>query len=90
MGKMTNNYSCGDGFDIDEDKAFEFATKAAEASDELGMYYLGLCYDQGIGVKKGGVSALKWYERCNDVYADSANNNSGLIYSWWSWCEEGF
>ena len=81
MGKMAYNFRRGvGGFEVDEDKAFDFATKSAKEDDGCGMFQLAYCYDGGIGVDKDWVKALKWYERCADEYDDSANNNSGNIY----------
>ena len=81
MGEMANNFRRGEGgFGVDEDKAFDFATKSAKENDENGMFQLAYCYHVGIGVDEDYVAALKWYERCDDEYVSAANNNSGTIY----------
>ena len=63
MGEMAWRYFYGqDGETKDDDKAFDFATKAAKEGDGLGMFILGNCYCYGIGVADDQVAAVRWYE----------------------------
>ena len=51
------------GFKTDHKKAFEYFKKAALLSDKEGMYELGCCYHQGIGVKKNIAESLIWLNK---------------------------
>ena len=80
MGVMAHNYVLGEGgFGIDNAKAFEWATKAANAGDKNGQFMLGYCYKNGYGVPINYATAWTWYERCEDV-DPMASNNIGVIY----------
>jgi len=80
MGVMADNYALGrGGFGIDKAKAFEWATKAANAGDKNGIFMLGYCYTHGYGVPINYATALTWYKRCEDVDSN-ASNNIGAIY----------
>ena len=84
MGVMARNYSLGEGgFNVDKDKAFDFATKAAYAGDSSGQFNLAYCYHKGIGVQQDNAASLTWYQRCVDkgYYLALANNNMGRIYN---------
>ena len=81
MSKMSKNFMLGKGgFAVNKNKAFEFATKSADAGDNDGQFQLALCYKEGVGVPKNWAVALTWYERCKDKNPKAANNNMGIIY----------
>ena len=83
MGKMAMNYGLGEGgFNVDKDKAFEFATKAANAGDKGGQFQLARCYHLVIGVQQDNAAALTWYQRCIEKGCGlgAVNNNMGNIY----------
>ena len=83
MGKMAMNYGLGEGgFNVDKDKAFEFATKAANAGDKGGQFQLARCYHLVIGVQQDNAAALTWYQRCIEKGCGlgAVNNNMGKIY----------
>ncbi len=42
-------------------EAFNLFKRAVEKGDEASAYYLGLCYDEGIGVKPDKDMAVDWY-----------------------------
>ena len=44
-------YKCGKGVEKDDAQAYEWYRKSAEAGDEWGMGFLGLCYEHGTGVE---------------------------------------
>ena len=78
MGEMAKNFRFGkNGYVKDAAKAFKWATKAANANDKKGQYELGYCYDEGIGVARDHVAALKWYELAGDA---KSFNSMGHIY----------
>ena len=81
MGEMAYNFREGEGgVEVNYDKAFDFATKAAKENDEWGIFQLGCCYSFGVGVVKNWVEALEWFKRCDDEYYNIANHCSGNIY----------
>lgn len=47
----------------DYDDAFIWFEKAANAGDMYGMYWLGLLYQEGKGIKKDFDEAIKWYKK---------------------------
>ena len=81
MAKMAENYLVGmGGFVKDYAKGFELATRAAIAGDELGIYILGRCYQEGCGVEKDFAAALNWFERCKDKYPAKSSTKIGELY----------
>ena len=82
MGKMAHDYYFGKGgFEKDDAKAFDFATRAAKEGDGDGMYILGGCYSNGQGVAVDKVAALKWYEEAAKKGKGHGMYFSGLFYS---------
>ena len=43
--------------------AFAYFTQAAEAGDITGQYWLGYCYEHGIGTAKDMTQAVRWYQK---------------------------
>ena len=62
-------------------KAFEFATRAAEAGDAGGQLVLGKCYYRGWGTRIDWALALARFQLCEDDYAAESYKNRGTIYS---------
>lgn len=56
-------YGQGSGVDVDHDKEFYWASKAANSGYPYGMYYLGMCYHNGKGTTKDAYEAVKWFEK---------------------------
>lgn len=56
-------------------KAYQLMKTAAEADNKFGMFYLGMCYEHGIGVNKDKSEAKKWYTK---VCGRKANNKDAL------------
>ena len=82
MGIMAQRYYRGTGgVEEDNDKAFAFATRAAEGGDALGMFVLGECNEEGYGVAVDKVAGLKWYEESAKKGNIDAMNSSGQCYS---------
>jgi hypothetical protein len=55
----------------DEAKAYAWLKRAADHRDVYACYYLGLLYEEGIGVKRDTAQAQAWY-----VKAGKTNYNS--------------
>ena len=53
-------YYYGKGVDKDENQAFYWYQKSAEAGDPSAMYMLVTCYEEGIGCEKDGNQASYW------------------------------
>jgi len=51
---------------------FKYAQNAAENSEPLGQYYLGLCYSNGIGVEKNPSEAIAWLGKASGIKAAEA------------------
>ena len=49
---------------------FKYAQNAAEKSDPLGHYYLGLCYTKGIGVEIDSAKAMAALENASGAHKD--------------------
>lgn len=60
---LGERYLNGDIVDKDEYKAFELFEKAANLSNTIGLYKLGLCYKEGIGTLPDNTKALQLFER---------------------------
>ena len=68
------------GKEQDDDKTAEFAKKAAEAGNVDGQFWLGYCYDQGIGVEQSSEQAVVWYTKAAERGHAEAQNNLGVCY----------
>lgn len=53
-------------------EAFDYFSKAAKAGDVDGLFYLGLCHEKGIGVKKDMTTAKSWYQKAANKGSDKA------------------
>ena len=51
---------------------FKYAQNAAEKSDPLGQYYLGLCYTKGIGVEIDSAKAMAALENASGANKDAS------------------
>jgi TPR repeat protein len=88
MGIMAYRYFFGeDGGELNNEKAFEFATKAAYEGDGFGMHILGLCYQYGKSVDEDSILALQWHEKSAAKGESSASYHSGRLYANGYGCE---
>ena len=45
------------------DLALKYCTPAAEQGDPEAQYYLGVMYDNGLGIKQDFFKAFEWYQK---------------------------
>jgi len=58
-------YYKGECVEQDYSEAAKWLSKAAEAGDKDGMYYLGKAYENGNGAERDQDKAREWYERAS-------------------------
>ena len=76
LGKMYGN---GLGTDKDDEKAFQWYKKGAEAGDAEAMYRTGACYYSGYGVAEDEDEAVKWCKKgAENGNADAMNMLGGF------------
>lgn len=56
----------------DENRAAEYAMKAAKAGIPVGMYDLAVCYDDGLGISRDPYAACHWYKEYLNYFPDNA------------------
>ena len=56
------NFS-GSGTPLNINKAFDYFYKASSQDSPTAQYYLGICYEFGLGTTEDKSQAFKWYER---------------------------
>ena len=54
-------------YGVDKEKSFLWFLKAARREDRVAMYYLGLCYQFGIGAERDSKLAGKWIKKSADL-----------------------
>lgn len=60
--------------------AFKYLSSAADNGNAEGMYYLGVCYDNGMGTPKNHDKALEYYERAAQLGDTNAQAQVGYTY----------
>jgi TPR repeat protein len=55
--------------------------RAADASDPVAFFNIGLAYEKGYGVAKDGDEAIKWYKRAADKGDVISEFKLGLVYA---------
>ena len=65
-------YVNGQGVEQNEQKAFEWFSKAATQGDVGSQYSLGIMYDNGYGTAKNTVLAKEWYLKAANNGNDQA------------------
>mmetsp|Transcript_29409 Transcript_29409/g.65845 ORF Transcript_29409/g.65845 Transcript_29409/m.65845 type:complete len:338 (-) Transcript_29409:243-1256(-) len=80
QAKMAENCYYGDCVEADYQRAFEWATKAAEAGNTEGQFWLGYAYRHGVGAQKDWAVAVKWYELAAEQGGSTAMANLGILY----------
>jgi TPR repeat protein len=53
----------------------------ASEGNSSAQYFLGLAYDDGLGVERSAESAIRWYEKAAGAGESSAMVNLGVMYS---------
>lgn len=76
-GKLVGN---GSFERVDYEEAFYWAKLSASQYYGLGMYILGSCYEEGIGVDKNITKAICWYQKAADKNISLAQLDLGIIY----------
>ncbi|KAF0468085.1 NACHT domain-containing protein [Gigaspora margarita] len=67
-------------FEKDEYKAFVYYQKLADMNDVSGIYNVGYCYQNGIGVKKDEQKAFVYYQKSADMGDANGMCNVGYCY----------
>ena len=73
-------YRAGYGTEEDDDKCFEFETKAAEQGNGLAMHGLGICYKIGQGCEKNDTKSFEWHEKSAQLGDSHAMYWCGVSY----------
>lgn len=68
------------GLDQNDEKAFQWYTKAAEKGESVAMYCLGQMYEEGEGVAKDFLKSMAWYSR-----AAEAGHITGMVKLGWAY-----
>jgi len=61
-------------------KAFEYAKIAADVGEAEGEYFVGYCFEAGLGVSKDEAEALKWYTKAQKKGNGDAMWKLGTFY----------
>src|SRR5258708_37229843 len=64
----------------DRKKAFEYWNRAAHLGHVLAQFYLGTCYDRGIGTSRNLKLAKKWYEKTARLGVMGGQFNLAFMY----------
>jgi len=73
-------YAFGDGVDKDQEKAFKYFKRSAEAGFAPAQYQLGVAYANGEGTEQDEQQALRWYKQAAVRGHTLAQRNLGLMY----------
>jgi hypothetical protein len=74
-------YETGDGVSIDNKKAVDYYTLAADQGYDQAQCNLGLCYEKGRGVKRKLTKAV-------ELYSQAADKGHHIAQSKLGWCYE--
>ena len=74
------NYYYGRNGVKDYTKAVSYFRIAATQGHAAAQSYLGLCYDDGLGVDRNYVEAVKWYRKAAEQGDSNAQNHLGNCY----------
>ena len=61
-------------------EALKWLMVSAEQDNSSGQYYLGVMYDNGIGIDENNEEAAKWYQLSAEQGDSDAQNNLGAMY----------
>ncbi|WP_043646065.1 tetratricopeptide repeat protein [Fundidesulfovibrio putealis] len=74
----------------DYEKAFGMYKVSAEQGNVSGMFYLGVMYDDGIGIQKNYYEAMKWYNKAAELGDHKAMFNIGMMYYIGEWTPQNY
>lgn len=81
MNKLAFDYYYGtDGKAQDYAAAAELWRKSADQGDASGQLYIGMCYEQGLGVNQNSEEAFRWYKKSAEQGNVTAQHNLGCCY----------
>lgn len=69
-----------EGFEADPEQAFYWYNESAKKGSDVGMYNVGFCYQNGIGVKKDDEIAAEWFKKAAELGNVGAMNELGDYY----------
>ena len=72
-------YYEGDSVPEDDDKAFEWYTKAADQGLDVAQLNIGGLYENGYGVPQDYDTAFEWYKKAADQGNQEASNRIGRL-----------
>jgi TPR repeat protein len=64
----------------DQKKGFQWLSKAALSGIPMSMFYVGMCYEKGLGVPPSSAKAAKWYRKAAEHDVPDAIYNLGLYH----------
>ncbi|WP_426983613.1 SEL1-like repeat protein [Brevibacillus borstelensis] len=79
MNNLAHMYYSVEGY-LDDDKAFFWYEKGAEAGNAYAMNGLGICYQNGVGTAPDMEKALYWLGKAADNGLALAHTNMGSLY----------
>mmetsp|Transcript_28461 Transcript_28461/g.63541 ORF Transcript_28461/g.63541 Transcript_28461/m.63541 type:complete len:516 (-) Transcript_28461:74-1621(-) len=80
QGKLAQRHYYGRGIEQDYGKCFEWASKAAEGGDLLGLLHMGHAFHYGRGAELNPKVAIEWYTKAWAKGDAGAMNQIGGIY----------
>lgn len=69
-----------DYYNLDPEKAMDYAKDGAEAGIPEGMLYYGYALSEGIGGRPDYAEALKWFRKASNMGSIEAKYNLGYLY----------
>lgn len=72
--------SASAGMTPEEVKRFEGFKAKAQKGDPQAQFYLGSCYEYGLGVAKDKVAVVEWYRKAADQGDVEAQHRLGYLY----------
>ena len=72
------------------DKAFEKFKKLADMDDDRGLFWVGKCYDNCLGVERNLELAKEYYEKAVEKGNSKAANNLGNLYHYDNGLEKNY
>jgi TPR repeat protein len=74
-------YLTGDiDMDSDPDEAFRLFKRSAEDKVAKAQFYLGVCYEEGVGVEQDAAEAAKWFKLASDQNFAGAHHSLAMCY----------
>lgn len=74
-------FLCGDAdTDSDPDEAFRLFKRSAEDRVAKAQFYLGVCYEEGVGVEQDAAEAVTWFTRASNQNFAGAHYSLAMCY----------